>query len=464
MIYPFRRVILLLVLLQPLLFQCGNKAKQEKIEAANFVELPPLSPSTISIPLTIEMSDLQALINQQLADMNFASGTSTEDSRLKVKIKKAADIAIDLFSEQIRYQVPLELDIAYDLTLGTAKADGVLLLDFISVFNIDPAWNLRTQTRLVSHRWQREPQLRLGVVSLPLSSVSNFAIRRSQAMIEQGIDEAVAEQGQLGGYITNVWNELQKPILVAEDYQAWLRIQPQDLRMTPLSTTATSLSAIITLEALPKLAFSQTAPYAPASPFPSFKYVPQQRAENDFVVNIASLVTYEEAQRLAAASVVNQTFSSGNKSVTINDLKLFPSGDKVMITLAASGAYNGNIYLSGIPYYDNARKKLQIQNLDFTLQTKSLLTKTAAWLFKSMLKNQIENNLDEMLSTNMQEMQTEIDAQLADQDLGSGVRLKGKLNQFDLGQVYLRPEGLEVRVAISGRLDIDLDNLLKTEK
>ncbi len=420
-----------------------------------------MEPSTISIPITLPIHDLEALLNENLQDMNFG-GAATDDQRLKVKITKAADVQIEVFSEQIRYKVPLELDIAYDLALGTAKADGVLELDFISVFNIGPAWNFATQTRLISHRWQREPKLRLGVVSLPLSTVSSYAIRRSQSMIEQGIDQAVAEQGQLGSYVTELWNELQKPQLVAEEYQAWLQMQPRDLRMTPLQATETSISAIITLEAMPQLVFSPTAPYSLPTPFPTFKFVPQIREENDFNIRIASLITYAEAERMAAQSVVNQTFSSGSKSVSIQSLRLFPSGNKVMISLAASGAYNGNIHLSGIPAYDNEAQKLTIEQLDFTLQTKSLLTKTAAWLFKSKLKNQIESNLDAMLSENMGELKEQLATQLADQDLGNGIRLKGRLNQLSLGKVYLRPEGLEVRVAITGQLDINLTNLLKS--
>lgn len=454
------RLSVLLLLLVSLLtiLGCGGGSTEDTVRAA-YEELPVPDTSSINIPVTIEVEQLEALINSQLDTLTF--GNSQEEDRLQVKVKKEGEIKLEIFSDRIRYLVPLDLDIEYDLSLTTAKADGILELDFVSRFRIDSSWNVVTETDMVSHRWNREPKLRLGLVSLPLSSISDYAIRRSETMIEENIDLAVAQELRLAEYITEAWNQLQRPVEVAPEYQAWLQVQPQDLRMSPLRATEKSISADITLFALPRIVFSMDAPAALPTPFPRFRYTDEYRPENNFQLKVGTLVTYEEAQRLASESVVGETFSSGNRSVTVNDLQLFGRNGELIVELAATGAYNGNIYLSGIPEYDTRRNKLEIRDLDFTLQTKSFLTKTAAWLFKSKLKNQIVDNFDAMVTENLAEMRDQIETQLEEQEVTEGISLRGGLNDLSLGNTYLTPEGIEITVSLSGDLQLDLSGFGK---
>lgn len=444
---------------------CGDKTKNDQIQAA-YGDLPAPTPSTISIPLKIKMKELKELINKQLEEGSFVetNGEQTGDKRLGVIIKKAADIDLEVFSNRIRYRVPLDLDIAYDLSLTTAKAKGQLELDFSSSFRIDSAWNLVTETQLSSHRWLNEPKLNLGIVSLPISSISNYVIRRSQAMIEQGIDDAVAQELNLASYVTDAWNQLQKPILASEEYQAWLQINPTDLRMTPLQTSDEEIAATITLEALPRIVFGPTAPSALPAIFPPFRYDDRPAAEKNFQLDIGSLVTYTEAERLAGESVLNETFESGGRSLTVNDIKLFGNNGKLIIELATTGSYNGKIYLSGIPEYDNRQNRLEIKQLDFTLETKSFLTKTASWLFKSTLKRKIQDNLNEVVTENLDSMRLQIEEQLSNQELAPGINLKGELDQLALGSTFLTPEGIEIVVSITGDLNLDVSGLTKVIK
>lgn len=445
---------------------CGDKASTDQVQAA-YADLPAPVPSTISIPLKIKVDELKKLINSQLEDGNMAttqSGQGSEDQRLSVKIKKANNIDLEVFSNRIRYRVPLDLDIAYDLSLTTAKAKGQLELDFNSTFRIDSSWNLITETRLNSHRWINEPKLQLGIVSLPISSISNYVIRRSQRTIEQGIDQAVANEVNLTSYIVDAWNQLQKPIMASEEYKAWLQINPTDLRMTPLRTSDEEISATITLEALPRIVFGAKAPSTLPAPFPKFSYDNRPAQERNFQLGIGSLVTYAEAERLAGESVLNETFESGGRSVTINDIRLFGNGGKLIIELATSGAYRGKIYLSGIPQYDSRQNRLEIRDLDFTLETKSLLTKTAGWLFKSTLKKKIQDNLNDMVTQNLDSMRLQIEEQLTNQQLAKGITLNGVLDQLALGSTYLTPAGIEVVVTITGDINLDVSGLTKVNK
>lgn len=438
----------------------GSKNSPDRINAT-YAELPPPEPSSVTIPVKIAVDELEKLLDQQLEHSNLSGGSAGagEDRRLNVKVKKAGNIELTVLNQEMRYKVPLDLDVTYDLALGEAKADAVLALSFKSKFAIDSTWHLSTETELVAYDWIREPKLRLGVISLPISSISNYVIRRSEAAIGQGIDQAIRDQVALENYVTDAWNLLQQPILLSDEYQAWLQLHPTDLRMTPLQTSENSLQATIRLDAVPRLTFSAEAPSSLPAPFPAFAYDYRPAPENEFQLRLSSLITYAEAERLASQSVVGETYSSGNKSVRVDSLKLFGNAGKLIVELSASGAYNGSIYLSGVPTFDARQNRLEIKQLDFTLNTRSFLTKTAAWLLKGKLKRQIQQNLNAIITENLNELRSQIETQLANQELAPGISLNGELNQLGLSQTLLTEAGIELVVGLDGNLGLSIDGL-----
>ncbi|PHI20052.1 hypothetical protein CEQ90_09970 [Lewinellaceae bacterium SD302] len=453
------RQIAFLFLLPLLFFNCKSGANRPDREEALYQTVEDPEPSIVAIPLRIEIKELEELIEQQTADLDLGEAAG-EDRKLDLKVSKADEpIKIEVFNEQIRYRVPLKLDIAYDLGIAKPKAEGILALDFRSEFKIDSSWRLATQTKLISHEWIDEPKINVAGISLPITSVANYAIRRAEGSVERAIDLAVDQQIALQTYVTDAWNQLQKPIMVSPENQAWLSIRPIALKMTPLSANEERISADIVLEAVPRLTFGPEAPSELPRPFPAFAYATSGERDENFNLNLGTSITYAEAERLAGESVLNETFTSGNRSVTVDKLNLFGRDGKLIVDLTTSGSYNGSIYLSGLPEYDTGRDRLSIDDLDFTLSTKSFLTKSAAWLLKGKLKRQLQDNMNEMLDDNLDDLRKQLEKELKQQELAQGITLSGELDQLGLSRTYLTREGIEVVVKLTGRLDLDVQGL-----
>lgn len=437
---------------------CKPKNSGETLNA-EYQTRAEVQPSVVRIPLRIEVKELEALIEQQTAGLNLVGG-GEEDRRLELEVTKADEpVRIEVFNEMIRYRIPLRLDIAYDLGLAKPRAEGTLALDFSSRFTIDSTWTLATKTGLNAHEWIEEPRVRVGGFNLPVTSIANYAVRRAEGTLERGIDAAVSQQVSLQSYVTQAWNQLQEPLLVSPENQAWLTVNPTDLRMTRLRGTEEAISADILLSALPRMTFQEARPNVLPRPFPPFSYADPSAAERGFNLYLGTTVTYTEAERLASTSVVGETFSSGNRSVRINDLKLFGRDGKMIVELATTGSYTGAIYLSGVPQYDLGRGKLRVRDLDFTLTTKSFLAKSAAWLLKGTLKKQIQDNMNEVLEDNLREMSDQLQEQLTQQQLAPGVTLDGSLDELGLADTYLTERGIEVVVHLQGQLDLDVTGL-----
>jgi hypothetical protein len=75
---------------------------------------------------------------------------------------------------------------------------------------------------------------------------------------------------------------------------------------------------------------------------------------------------------------------------------------KIVIALDLSGSVNGKIYLSGFPQYNDKSKEIYFDELDYVLDTKNKLMRTANWLAQGFIlrklrdcRYSIQTNLDE---------------------------------------------------------------------
>ena len=196
----------------------------------------------------------------------------------------------------------------------------------------------------------------------------------------------VKENLNLDERIKETWTQLHQPILVAEEYNTWLTVNPIDLKMTPIETKDRFISSTILIESKPQISVGPR-PNSGSSSFylPPFKYSTEKVAE-DFALLVSAEISYSEAERLAREEAAGETYDYGNRSFTVEDINLYGQEKKLVVDVLLSGSYEGNVYLTGEPQYDERDNAIVIKNLKYTLKTKNLLYKTAGWLLKSTFK------------------------------------------------------------------------------
>ncbi len=450
---------ILALLLVVILTSCGGSGRsgEPARPSETYGVRPPEQISMLNIPLEFDVNQLESMLNRQLAGTLYEDTRFDDGDNMTVKATKRENINLRVENEVIRYRVPLGLDIRYDLGLGKVAADGDIALSFKTHFFVDSSWAVRTETTLEKHEWLETPRLRLAGMSVPVESISNFIIRRSEQRLEQSLDKLVADNFALKGYIQQAWQLMFEPQLLSEEYQAWLTVNPQRLTMTPLQTVGDKIRATITVESKPQISFGGKPVTPKASPLPPFRYA--AAPQEDFTLYVGALVSYGEAERLAKQSVEGERFESGKRYVVIDRMELYGQGEELIVNLALTGSYNGNIYLTGRPVYNAERNAIDVRDLEYTLDTRNFLYKSAGWLLKSTLKNKLQDNLDFLLDYNLKDLQQQLQTQLAGYELSSGIKLNGDLREVSLYDAYLTPEGIRVSVALNGRLGLDVAGL-----
>ena len=409
--------------------------------------------SIINVPLRIDIRELEQSVNRQLPDPLYKD-ESLEGDNVAVIATKKEDITLGVDSQMVTYRVPLALDIKYDIGFSTVKAVGEIAMNFKTAFNVRENWELETSTILDGYEWLRAPKVRLAGINLPAGFIANIIINQSKEVLTEAIDEQVANNFDFKKVIEDTWKQMFAPMLVSEEYNAWLSINPIDIGMTNLLMDQDTIVSTLIIESKPKINLGGKPDDASWRPLPLFQY--REFESEEFTLYLNTEISYDEAERIAKEQILGETYSSGKRSVTIEDLELYGQGDKLVVNTKLSGSYNGSIYMTGKPVYNRRKNSIDIKDLSYTLDTRSFLVKSAGWLLKSTIKKQIQDNLDFLLDSNMSEMETQIQQQLENYHINDGVTINGKLNELNIENAYLTATGMRVFIALNGRLGVNV--------
>jgi hypothetical protein len=182
-------------------------------------------------------------------------------------------------------------------------------------------------------------------------------------------------------------------------------------------------------------------------------------APDEFLVRIATDVPYPEAERLAKNMMIGQVFESGKKKVRIDDIQLWGNNDKVVVNSKLSGSFNGNIYFLGRPEYNPNKNQIEIKDLDFHIDTRNFLYKTASWMFQGTIKKQMAAAMSFPLDENISELKTTVQQTLNNYEIQPGVNLRGNLDSVSVENVRLTPNSIRVNLFSRGKVNVEVKGL-----
>ncbi len=413
--------------------------------------------STVHIPLRINMLEMERSINKQLQGVIYEDNDPDDGDNLAIRVEKRDSISFGVSGKDLQYRVPMSLWFKYKAGITYLTGTAEIAIRFRTVFDIRPDWSVSTATEIEDYEWLRKPKLQIGAIQIPIGFIGDVVLKNSRKTITSAIDRLAAEQFDLRGQVGDAWRRMFEPILLSPEYKTWLVINPQAITMTPLQMNPQAISATIMVESRPRLRIGAMPDPVVLAALPPFKYV--EAAKQDFVIYLNAEVPYEEAERIAREQLAGETFSSGNRSVTLEDVELYGKGSTLIVNAQLSGSFNGNVYLEGRPYFNLRNNSIDVSDLNFTLETQNFLHKTAGWLLKSNLKRTIQENLDFFLDYNLKELEAELQKQLDHYQVNENIYLNGKLEELQIQNAYLAPESIRVHVGLRGNVQVQVNGL-----
>lgn len=414
--------------------------------------------SVLNLPIKIYKSELEKTINQQLGEVIFEDDDYSDG--LLIKATKQADVSLEIADKIVRYSVPINLWVKKDVMITSVEAEGSLVLEFETNYGIQPNWQLETNTQLKKYEWTRTPVVKLGIGNLNVTSIANQFIEKAKSQLAAAIDDQVKSLIDLKGEINEAWKKMQNPILVSEEHKTWLLMSPDSVRLTPLATIGNIIESTVIITAKPRLFMGQKPESHSNAALPNFQFTDNPRNQ-DFSIFLGSEIPFEEAERITRENIVGENYNYGKRKVKVEEISLYGQGNKLVVKTNLSGSYEGDVYLTGKPEYNDRKNEIVMKEVDFDFSSKKTLMKTASWLFKGSLKKTIQDNLNFHLNENLEAAQKAIEFELENFDLGPGIKMVGNLNEINVSHVYISTTGINVKVGLSGKLHIEVNEFSK---
>lgn len=421
----------------------------------------PAVPSTLTIPVHLSVDELVRSLNTKLSGKALFEDYSFDDNNhdgLMMNAWKSQDISLFFSGNTVKYRVPVKLWIKKELIFGaTAEAEAELALNLKTSFTINADWSLSTQTEVEYHEWLRNPVLKTGIGDISVETIANLALNKSKKTLSKTLDQYVSQQISLKPYVQQAWEAIQQPVLLDETYRMWSKTTPLSIGITPLTTYNNALSTKIAVECLNDVSFGEKPVFRENSSVPNLTLL--QDAPDDFQMRFATDVPFAEAERLAKNMMVGQVFESGKKKVKIEDLALWGNNDRVVVNSKLSGSFNGNIYFIGRPAFNAEKNQIEVKDLDFHVDTRNMLMRSASWIFQGTIKRKMMQSMVFPLESQITELKSSVQQTLYNYEIQPGITLHGVLDSVAVQDTRVTPTGIRVDLLSVGKVDVDVKGL-----
>ncbi|KRB56217.1 DUF4403 family protein [Flavobacterium sp. Root186] len=451
-------------------FSCSTSQKLETLKPEPDDASPLIydaNPSFINLPITVKLNDIENQTNTLLNGLIYEDN-DIEDDDIEIKIWKQAPIKIQNDpanpDKKIKTILPLKANIKY--RIGTKKM-GIELYDTrefnlngIITLSSDVAltnWKLNTKTEFKSLDWNESPTMTVFGKNMPITYLINPAISIFKSKLEHKIDEAIEKSMDFKPNVLSALEKICTPFQMSDTYESWLRIVPVEV----YSTNAKLKNDSFLLEMGMKCNMETIVGKQPESKFNASKIVlkPVTKIPNQISANIAAISSYIDASKIMTKNFAGQEFGSGSKKVTVKNVSIWHKNGKMIIALDVLGSIDGTLYLNGIPQYNAQTKEIYFDKLDYVLDTKSKLMRTANWLAQGFVLRKMEESCRYSIQPNLEEGKKSMAAYLKNYSPMPGVFVNGKMDDIQFDKIQLTNQAIIAFIKINGTVNVSVNGL-----
>lgn len=426
--------------------------------------------STVHVPVSIALSDVERQINSQLNGLLYEDNSledrtpgSNNKDQFMAKVWKRGTIIVNAEDSLFHFTVPLKIWAKAGVSvLGFTQykeTEFEIDLRFKTSFDLDPDWSVKTQTQADGYGWVRKPTVSVVGLNIPITNLVGRMIDNNLGTITKTIDQQVRRNVDLRTPVLKAWNTLREPYLISEKYRTYLQVVPKRVLITPLHVDGRTIRATIGIEGYTLTTTGAKPDVRPVVSLPDLTVVAKVR--DDFQIGLLSEASYQEAARIASEELVGKTYKFNNDrySITITGVDLFGQNESLIIKAGLKGTINGDIYLRGRPYYDSQTQTISLKDLTYDLDTRNVLQRSASWLLQGTFARTLEKQLTIPVGSQLADMQKLLQERLKNNQPAKGVVINGRIDEIRPDQVYLTPTALLAVVNARGRIDVKVDGL-----
>ncbi len=422
-------------------------------------------PSTISLPVEMKVTALEALLNRQVNGLIYEDNSLDDNGgdNIMVKAWKKENIRLSFEKGQFNYRIPLKLWIKagwkidqFGISLSDYREmNAEIALKFHSSVTVNKDWSVTTVTASDGYEWLSKPTLKIGPVEIPITFIADMIIKYNTQTINSAIDDGLKQSLDLKTTARDAWITLQKPMLLSAEYGLWLRVSPKTISALPISGGNGVIRHTSSIQAVTECFTGKQPPARINAVLPDLLTV--NKLSDDFLANVTSYIGYGYLDSITRSMLMNTSYTFGKKTITITGISIYGNENQMIIATDVTGSIKGKLFFSGIPVYRTSDSSIILKDLKFALQTKNVLLKSASWLANSGIEKMISGKMSYPIGAEMRETYTMMAESLKKYELGQGFFISGNLGGMEVLQPVLAPAGIIAPISIKGKLAVRLE-------
>lgn len=438
-----------------------NALRPEPDDASPLMIAPSIS--FVSLPVSIGLKDIENQTNKYLNGLIYED-TNIKDDDIEMKVWKLAPIRLTNHDGKIRTVLPLKAHVKYRIGTSTLGVDmysvrefnlsgNISLLSSISMHN----WQLRTRTTFEKITWNESPTTTVLGKSVPITYAIDPAISYFKKQIEKSVDDAIAQNMNFQPNVLDALAQISHPMKMNDAYETWFRIVPIELYATSAKLEKQQLSMDMGL----KCAMETYIGRAPKSGFnrAEVQLKAVSKIPDQCTANVVAVSLYSDASRLISQNFGGMEFGSGGNKVTVNKVDVWHKAGKMVVALDLSGSVTGKVYLTGVPKFDRGKQEIYLDQVDYVLDTKNRLLRTANWLASGVVLKKIQEACRYSVRENISDAGRQMAQYLDNYTPMPGVFVNGNLGDITVGRIELSNQAILVILAVQGKINVTIDGL-----
>jgi len=452
------------------LLESCKSVKPEKPEE-NYIEKAIERPSSwLNIPIEIPLAQIEDQINKEIAGLIYED-TSFENNgndMLMFKVWKKDRIRISFKEDAFYFDLPLKIWAkagfkaeSFGIDLSQEKATEMELnVRLKSVLGVNSQWKIAPVTTAAGHQWFKRPVVKIGFFEISLAPILDQVLQNQQGSIAKELDKEIQNRIQIKPYVQEAWEQIQQPFELSQQINAWLKITPSEIMMTPLTVRNNQIVTNIGIKGYVDTFFGNKPEFTLNTNLPPLQTIKQ--VQERFQIALTGQITHDYAKSLVEQNFVGQTYSfnKGKRQIKITGIDLYGSNGKLVIKLNIDGSVKGEIYLKGNPVFDQNSSTLIVENLEYDIKTKNALVRVADWMNHGNFIKTIEQNLRLPLGKEIEQTKRLIRQNLNNHRVSENIVLNGKLENLIPGDVLITKEAIHARVTAEGQIQVKIEGLL----
>lgn len=371
------------------------EALQEKIT----VDVPV---STINIPITYRVEQLADYLNKKIVGTFLQKHLFLNSGKEEIylTLTKKEKITVSSNGKELVCTLPLsvhatvvESSLGKTLSKLFKPVSTNLSITLATPVSLDSNWNLSTRFEIREYMWLSEPVLQLGPFKIHIKEHLDKEIRQRSSELTRMLDAEINEEVSLQPTVSDVWKDLQRPILINKRPPVvWLQFICDDIQ-GDIELDMKKITCLTSLKAKPLIITDTTKSHSPL-PLPLFKTLDKERRSRQSDIYLYAYTSFDALNEQLNGFLRNKSFSTQGVSTRIKKIRAYASVNGLTVEVETDNVLGSSLFISGQPVFEVPTQKLRINNFDFSIESKNMLVQAGKEILQNDIKEAITSRLD----------------------------------------------------------------------